>query len=263
MIQVSVLGVGIHAPGLPNWQAAMPVLRGEQEWRAEPVPTVTMPLPSAERRRTSACARAAWAVAEQALSSSGIDAREANTVFTSSGGDGVILHQLCTALASPERDVSPTIFHNSVHNAPAGYYSIAHASHAASTSLCCHASPLAAGLLEAAVQVSNEGSPVLLVGFDLVAPFPLAPVWPAQQDFAVALLLAPPSPGHSLASWRIMPTSAALETPPASTHWMSQFAQANPLAMSLPLLMSLATGIHVPHRLPYLQDMVLEVECTT
>jgi hypothetical protein len=222
-----------------------------------------MPLPSAERRRTSASARAAWAVAEQALSSSGIDAQEANSVFASSGGDGLILHQLCTALASPERDVSPTVFHNSVHNAPAGYYSIAHASHAGSTSLCCHGSPFAAGLLEAAVQVISEERPVLLVGFDLVAPFPLLPVWPAQQDFAVAFLLAPPGREHSLASWRITPTSGTLEAPIAGTHWISQFAQANPLAISLHLLTSLATGTQVQHRLPYLQDMALEVECTT
>ena len=261
MMRVAVQGIGLYAPGLPSWQAAAPVLRGEQAWHAAPAPAVNMPLPSAERRRTSACARAAWAVAEQALASAGIDARKVNSVFASSGGDGVILHQLCMSLATPERAVSPTHFHNSVHNAPAGYYSIAHASHAASTSLCHHAAPFAAGLLEATVQVSTEGRPVLLVGFDLVAPFPLAPQWPAQQDFAVALLLAPPSQEHALAQWRIVPTPVAPVARPATADWMAQFAQANPVAESLYLLSALASGTLVRHRLPYLDDLSLEVEC--
>lgn len=260
MMRVAVHGIGLHAPGLPNWQAALPVLRGEHAWCAAPVPAVTLPLPSAERRRTSACARAAWAVAEQALAASGFDAHEVNTVFVSSGGDGAILHQLCLALANPDRAVSPTHFHNSVHNAPAGYYGIAHASHAASTSLCNHAAPFAAGLLEAAVQVVTENRPVLLVGFDLVAPFPLAPLWPAQQDFAAALLLAPPGRTDALAHWRVAPTAAA-GAPAADPDWLLQFARANPVAQSLPLLATLAAGTSALRRLPYLDDLSLEVEC--
>jgi hypothetical protein len=260
MMRVAVRGVGLYAPGLPNWQAAVPVLRGEQAWRAETTPAVTLPLPSAERRRTSACARAAWAAAEQALAQSECAASEVNTVFASSGGDGAILHQLCTALASPERAVSPTQFHNSVHNAPAGYFSIAHASHAATTSLCNHAAPFAAGLLEAAVQVSSENRPVLLVGFDLVAPFPLAPLWPAQQDFAVALLLAPPTHERALARWRIAPTSDAPASRAASENWLAQCVRANPMAESLHLLSALASGMPLRHRLPYLDDLTLEVE---
>lgn len=260
MMRVAVRGVGLYSPGLPNWQVAAPVLRGEQPWRDEPAPAVTLPLRSAERRRTSACARAAWAATEQALAGTDLDARELNTVFASSGGDGFILHQLCTALAMPERAVSPTQFHNSVHNAPAGYFSIAHASHAASTSLCHHAAPFAAGLLEAAVQVSSENRAVLLVSFDLIAPFPLAPLWPAQRDFAVALLLAPPTP-HALAHWRITPVSAAPLPHPATEEWLAQFAQANPVAESLYLLSALASGIPVRHRLRYLDILSLDVEC--
>ncbi len=261
MMRVAVQGVGLYSPGLPNWQAAAPVLRGERPWREEPTPAVMLPLRSAERRRTSACARAAWAATEQALANTDLDAREVNTVFTSSGGDGVILHQLCTTLASPERAVSPTQFHNSVHNAPAGYFSIAYASHTASTSLCHHAAPFAAGLLEAAVQVSSENRAVLLVSFDLIAPFPLAPLWPAQRDFAVALLLAPPTHAHVLAQWRITPTPAAPVARPASADWLVQFAQANPVAESLYLLSALASGTPVRHRLAYLDTLSLDVEC--
>jgi hypothetical protein len=222
---------------------------------------VTLPLRSAERRRTSACARAAWAATEQALANTDLNVGELNTVFASSGGDGAILHQLCSALATPERAVSPTQFHNSVHNAPAAYFSIAHASHAASTSLCHHAAPFAAGLLEAAVQVSSENRPVLLVSFDLIAPFPLAPFWPAQRDFAVALLLAPPGAARALAHWRITPVPAAPDAQPETEQWLAHFALANPVAESLHLLSALASATPVRHRLPYLDTLSLEVEC--
>jgi hypothetical protein len=279
MMRVGLLGVGLYAPGLPSWAAAAPVLRGESDWRPEPAPAVSLPLPSAERRRTSASARAAWAAAEQALAGVAIDRREVKTVFVSSGGDGVILHQLCTALAAAGRAVSPTQFHNSVHNAPAGYYGIANASQAASLSLCSRRAPFAAGLLEAAVQATVENSPVLLVGFDLVAPFPLCGFWPAQQDFSVALLLSPDRRAHALAQWDIAPAmgEATADINVADINaadigaadigaadidaadWMGQFARANPMAACLPLLADLASGAGGRHRLPYLEDRALEV----
>jgi hypothetical protein len=95
------------------------------------------------------------------------------SVFASSGGDGQILHELLEALASAERQVSPTRFHNSVHNAPAGYWSIALRSHAPSTSLCCYDWSFAAGLLEAGAQCVTDGVSVLLVSYELPYPEPL------------------------------------------------------------------------------------------
>ena len=38
---------------------------------------------------------------------------------------GDTIHAVCTALTEPDYPVSPTRFSNSVHNAPAGYWSIA------------------------------------------------------------------------------------------------------------------------------------------
>ena len=66
----------------------------------------------------------------------------------SSDGDGEIVHRLCTALASPAAEVSPTDFHNSVHNAATGYWSIGAHSSAPSTALCAYDGSFAAGLLE-------------------------------------------------------------------------------------------------------------------
>ncbi|MET0042628.1 MAG: beta-ketoacyl synthase chain length factor, partial [Candidatus Thiodiazotropha sp. 6PLUC3] len=57
------------------------------------------------------------------------------SVFSSSEGDLDIIDQICLALSQEDRPVSPTQFHNSVHNAPAGYWSIGSGSHQGSTSL--------------------------------------------------------------------------------------------------------------------------------
>src|SRR5205085_5133320 len=111
-------------------------------------------LPAAERRRTGAVIRLALTTGLQALANGGLSAAEVMTVFTSSGGDGQVIHEICEALASAHREVSPTRFHNSVHNAPAGYWGIATRSHAASTSLCAFDWSFAAGLLEACAQVA-------------------------------------------------------------------------------------------------------------
>ncbi|MBA3588703.1 beta-ketoacyl synthase chain length factor, partial [Methylibium sp.] len=133
------------------------------------------------------------AVAEQACAQAGVDPHELATVFTSSSGDAANCHALCEALAAAERIVSPTRFTNSVHNAAAGYWHIATASRAPSTSLCGHDASFAAGLLEAAVQCVAWQRPVLLVAGDVPYPEPLQRVRPLPDAFALALLLAPPS----------------------------------------------------------------------
>ena len=56
---------------------------------------------------------------------SGIAAPDAAVVFASGDADGENLHHILESLATPEHEVSPTRFHNSVHNAAAGYWNIA------------------------------------------------------------------------------------------------------------------------------------------
>jgi hypothetical protein len=243
-MRVYLNAVGLCAPGLPDWASSRDVLRGERDWHATPLPAVNLPLPPAERRRTSACARAAWAVAEQALRAGAIAPDSIQTVFVSGNGDAVILDQLCAALAQPDHAVSPTRFHNSVHNAPAGYYGIASHSHAPSTSLAAFPAPFAAGLLDAAVQTLAASCPVLLVGYDLVAPFPLAPIWPVQQDFAVALLLMPQADAATLAQLDITLAPASARSR-ATQPWLNALA---PAVLHLPYLDQLALTIDLQCR---------------
>jgi hypothetical protein len=191
-LQLGVRGIGLLAPGLVGWPAGARVLTGASEFAPAPVqrPAVNL-LPPAERRRCAPSVAWALAVAQEAVADSGLDAGAYAMVFTSSDGDGDIVHRLCTALATPAAAVSPTDFHNSVHNAATGYWSIGAHSQAPSTAICAYDGSFAAGLLEAATQIAVERRPVLLVAVDLPYPPPLAPHRPMRHGLAAALALEP------------------------------------------------------------------------
>jgi hypothetical protein len=201
LIRVYVEGVGLAGPGLAGWQRGRSVLAGLEPYT--PAPTVIAAprqLPAAEGRRTGLPVRLALAVATEAFEHAERDAAATATVFTSSSGDGDNVHEILERLATPDRDVSPTRFHNSVHNAAAGYWSIAARSHAPSTSLCAYDASFAAGLLDAATQIAVESKPVALIVYDHPYPEPLHAKRPLAENFAAALVLAPEPGEHAFAS---------------------------------------------------------------
>jgi len=187
-----VEGIGLLGPGLPNWNAGAPMLAGDQAYVEQPaaLPAADA-LPPAERRRVGRAVRLALAIASEAVAAAGRSPVDLATVFTASAADGDICHAICQMLASSDRQISPTRFHNSVHNAPAGYWGIAAAAVAPSTSLCAFDGSFAAGLLEAMAQVHTTRAPVLLVAYDTGYPEPLHRVRPIGDAFGIALLLSP------------------------------------------------------------------------
>lgn len=237
MTRVVVAGIGLVGPGLADWATGAALLRVPAAWVSAPtaVPAPTR-LPPTERRRAGTVVKASIVVADQALAMAGADAAALPTVFTSSTGDPLNCHLLCEALAQPERLVSPTRFTNSVHNAPAGYWHIATASRAASTSLAAFDASFAAGLLEAAVQVHASGAPVLLVAADVPYPEPLHAKRPVADGFALALLLAPGGGGRELVL-----TLTGDAVPTCCTHdGLEGVRRTIPAARALPLLQALA-----------------------
>ena len=187
-----VEGVGLLGPGLRDWPHAADVLAGRAAWAsartALPPP---LGLPPAERRRTGPAVRVALAVAHEAVAASARDAAALASVFASSGGDGANCHAICETLTSDDPQLSPTRFHNSVHNAAAGYWSIASHARATANVLCAHDASFGAGLLEALAQVAVDRVPTLLVAYDCEYPEPLRTVRPIADAFGVALVLAP------------------------------------------------------------------------
>ena len=259
-VRLSASGVGVVGPGLPTWGAAVPILRGEADYRPGPVqkPTVER-VPARERRRTTFTIALALAAAEQALGSSeGLAALP--TVFACSGGDTEIIDRICRALLEPSKPVSPADFHHSVHNAPAGYWSIAQQDRAATVSLSAYDASFAAGLLEAATQLASGAARVLLVAYDTPAP---APIWrfrPLVAPFAAALLIeradGPARAGDiefALALATGVPETAMAEPE------LENLRQGNPAARSLPLLQMLASNRGSELALPYLHGRSLHL----
>jgi hypothetical protein len=192
-----VKSVGIAAPGLAGWSAAMPVLTGATDYLPAPEPPYAPALlPPNERRRATAAVRQAFRAAEDAIGAHA-DPKALASVFASSDGDMTVLHRICEALAGEPRVISPTDFHNSVHNAASGYWSIAAQCMSPTTTLAAFDASFTAGLIEAAALVRDLQADVLLVAYDAVAPSPLLAKRPLQMAASVALILGPAAEGSS------------------------------------------------------------------
>jgi hypothetical protein len=266
-LQMHLLGVGLLAPGLPSWDAALPVLRGEAPY--VPAPAVVPPpqrLPAAERRRAGTSVKAALTVADAACAHAALDPSGLATVFTSSSGDGANCHALCETLAHPpgaDRLVSPTRFTNSVHNAAAGYWHIAVASQQASTSVCAHDDSFSAGLVAALVQLPALRAPLLLVASDTPYPEPLHATRPLPDTMGVALVLAPghdASAGAVRMTARLLPQAEAGPPTRCRDAGLDDLRERIPAARALPLLEALARRERACVVLPGSPQLALRIE---
>jgi len=236
-----VEGVGLLGPGLQGWEAARRVLTGEEPFRsASTIIAASELLPPAERRRTPVPVKLALAVGQEAFQNAGRDAASTATVFTSSSGEGETLHQMCETLASAEREVSPTRFHNSVHNAAAGYWGIATRSREPSTSLCAYDSSFTAGLVEAVTQVVSWGKPVALIAYDQPYPEPLHSARPMLASFGVAVVLAPEATRRASAALELEILPGEEKPTRMSDSGLEELRLGVPAARALPLLEALA-----------------------
>ena len=259
-------GVGVLGPGIADWSQAQAVLRGEAAYAqvptALPAPAI---LPPAERRRASRVIKASLAVGLEAAQMAGQDVAQLPNVFASSGGDGHNCHSLCELLAGDDRQVSPTRFHNSVHNAASGYWAIATGATPPAQVLAAHDASFAAGLLEALVQVQTWGQPVLLVAADSEYPEPLHAKRPIADTSGLALVLSPHQTAHSLAQVVLDPATylaAGDATALAPSHAALAAVSAQlPPWRGMPLLAALAqaSAASTPLALQWLPGQVLQL----
>ena len=237
-------GIGLRGPGLAGWFASIDVLAGRAPHDA--TPTALMPpsaLPPAERRRVGKGVKVALEVGFEACLHADRAAASLASVFTSSSGDGDNCDAICRELAD-ERLISPTRFHNSVHNAPSGYWGIASGSMHPSTSLCAFDDSFTAGLDDALSQLACGVDAVLLVAYDAPYPEPLRAARPTPDSFAIALVLAREPGPRTIAriecdvlSTRLPPTAMASAT-------LEDCRTYIPAARALPLLAAIARGVN-------------------
>lgn len=235
-LEARVEGIGFWAPGLPTWEAARGfVARGTLEEGAPRKPSPQL-LAANERRRAPQTVAVALDVALAACASAGRDPQALPSVFASTHGDLAITDYMAATLADDPRSISPTRFHNSVHNAAAGYWTIGAASMAPATAISAGAASFAQGLLEALAQLHAGADAVLLVAYDIEASGPLGAMTPSEGLLGGALVLSRDSDGIRLRA-RMGDGAAAAEQGPLARH-----AGGNAMAPMLPLFDALAAG---------------------
>lgn len=251
-LRVAVEGIGLWHAQLADFAGLRALLGGNPPAPPAPRPAAAI-LPPNERRRAPESVLLAVEVAGQAVAMSGRAAESLISIFTSSHGDQSITDYMCATLATAAAELSPTRFHNSVHNAPAGYWTIATGCHAASTAVCAHHASFGAGLLEAVTLLASEQQPVLLVCSDTAGSGPLREVTGCTQAFGCALVLAPPSTRRAMATLELSLASVP-HVPPALPAPLSDWRAGNPAAAALDMLTAWvnhaprATVAATPHR---------------
>jgi hypothetical protein len=254
-------GVGLLGPGLDNWIAAQPILAGATDYVPRPIVVPPpMALPPAERRRVGLAVKVALAVAQESVAGAQADAKQLASVFSSSSADGDTCDAICRALASEDRQLSPTRFHNSVHNAPAGYWGVASGAMTPATVLCAYDGSFAAGLLEAVVQLSQlsvDATGALLVSYEAPYPEPLHAKRPHPSAFGLALALLPQQGPHSLARLQVELVDSPADQ--LANPDLEALRRQIPSARGLPLLQALAGGRAERVILEYLEPLSLAV----
>ena len=233
-------GIALWAPTLPGWDCARAVLRGEA-LPADPPQPMPLPaqLPRAERRRATQTAALSLAVADEAIRGCGHDADSLLAVFVSTHGDLPVIDNLCRTLVHTPTQVSPTRFLHSIHNAPAGHWSMLAGNGLANTSVSGAAHSFAHGLLEALVQCAAEQRPVLLVAYDTAAVGALTHTTSSQGRLAAALVLSP-QPGPSTRARLDWHLAQGHGEAPRATSPAAQALGCNAMATALPLFEALA-----------------------
>lgn len=261
MTEVDIAGFGVWSQGFSGREEFRAVLDGrdvDSDGALKPEL-----IPARERRRAPAAVKMAVEVMDQACRMAGVDAADVACVFGSGMSDMEITDYMCRTLVSSPRAVSPTKFHNSVHNAATGYWSIATASHCPANAVCAYDGTAAATLLEAAIQAVEESVPVVMAVEELAAPKPFRSIVDIDEPFAAALLLIPPGQADTALgslALDLRPGAAGRAKPPAlgDADLADNFA-----AILIPLLAALATGDDASLSLPLTGDLALEATLKT
>ena len=237
-LSAGIAGIGFWTRGLPSWEAARAyVIEGTRPENPPARPSPQLLAPN-ERRRAPETVAVALEVALAACAAAGHDPSTLSSVFASTHGDLAITDYMCETLASEPRTVSPTRFHNSVHNAAAGYWTIGTGAMAPATAISAYDASFGQGLLEALAQLATGTNAVLLVGYDSSATGPLARVSRSQGLLGGALLLvADALPGMPRLQAQLQASQASAESGEGK---LAQLAAGNAMLPMLPLFEALA-----------------------
>ncbi|MCY7354185.1 MAG: beta-ketoacyl synthase chain length factor [Lysobacter sp.] len=252
VLTATVEGVGFWAHGLPSWDAAQAFAQsGALPADAPSRPSPQLLAPN-ERRRAPESVAVALEVGLAACAAAGRDPKHLPSVFTSTQGDMAITDYMCATLRDEPRTISPTKFHNSVHNAAAGYWTIGNGCMAPTTAISAYDASFAEGLLEALVQLATGSEAVLLACYDTQSVGPLSGIARSEGVLGAALVLSK----HTPRTDAVQLCAELIDGEPEPAHGSLSLRYAgNLMAPMLPLFDALAGGDNCvmlkagPHRL--------------
>ena len=242
-LAVTVEGIGFWASGLPDWEAARAFAAGRRLPANAPMKPSPQLLAPNERRRAPDSVALALDVAHAACAMAGRDPRTLASVFASTHGDLAVTDYICDTLAAAPETLSPTKFHNSVHNAAAGYWTIGTHCMAATTAISAYDCSFAQGLLEAATQSHAAGTPILLVAYDGESRGALTEISHSKGLLAAALVVNADS-GHDFGvgdAARTLQLSLLADAASIADGALHARYARNAMAPMLPLLEALAS----------------------
>jgi len=261
-VKLSVEGIGAWGDGFQSWPELQLLLAGQTVEEVVggkgPKPGV---IPANERRRAPLSAKLAVEVCCQAVEGTALDIASMSSVFVSGLGDMDLTDYMCRQLASENKQLSPTKFHNSVHNAPAGYWTIAMGCTAPATALAGLYHSISEGILEAFVQCTAEGGPVLLAVYDTPSTQALDELYPCVSTFAAALVLSKNVSSNSLATidCRLESSSEACWPDPHLPDQLQVAYNSNIAARILAVLLPIANSVTTSVKLPLSQESNLVI----
>jgi len=250
---VYINDISVIGPGLINRADTLSILRGESKWNYHDVPKLKPEmLPANERRRTTPLINLALECI-QGLLRDYDDLRSVSTVFVSSDGDLAIADKMCVALAKDNKIISPTLFHNSVYNAPAGYWSIAALMKGASTSLSAGDASFMCGLQEAITQVEVDGGTVLFVAYDYPVSGQLDKCRHFDYPLAIAFRLGDAAEYKVLGTVELKGVQKDVKVSRCRNISLEPLHEASPIGFGLPLVEALARRARMQVVMPYLR----------
>lgn len=265
-----VLGLSAWGRGFTSPAELAALVDGGDATEAEFVVPKPEAISSRERRRAGLLINLAVMVAHQACEDGRVNKAEVPSVFVSAMGDTDITDYMCRKLAQPEKMLSPTKFHNSVHNAPSGYWSISAENRSPSTFVGAAQHSFGAGLLEAVSQANGADGPVLLVGYDIANKLPFSDVFAIAEHLACALVVAPEGFAAQSSQQAVdvsleFAAGDAPEPQPPETPALAAIARANPQGVGLALIEKLLQArngrldMPVGYTLPAARSLALQL----
>jgi hypothetical protein len=231
-----------YSPMFSDWPEAVKFLQkgdtyNPSEQRKIPKAEILSPT---ERRRASRTVNLALNVAEQAQQSSCVSMDDLSKVFSCSNGDSDIFNYLCSEVSLESILLSPTKFHQSLHNSVAGYWDIYSGSSQCSTSISAGEYSFIAGLIESALLTMNKQRPVLYVSYDLAPPPRLNSWINISKSMAVAFVITAKPLTNAIAECKLSIGPGVCNSTCMSDSDLELFRKTNPAAASLPVLDALA-----------------------